>query len=131
MAHASLDLNLQDLWAIDTGCTRHLTRSRANFVEYTALPSSAKTINGVGGTSCQPTGYGTVKLECSENNNRVVLLLSNVFHVPDSRVNLISVSQLIDLDAEIDFTKSHCFIKHGKHQLTGSGRNGLWFLNLL
>ena len=70
-------------------------------------------------------GHGTVKLECNENNKRVILLLSNVFHVPDLGVNLISVSQLIDLNAEVNFTKSQCFINHGNHKLTGSGRNGL------
>jgi hypothetical protein len=133
MAHttANRDLSLQNLWAIDSACSRHLTHSRSQFVDYTPLPPAALTVSGIGGSNCQPIGHGTVKLECNENNRRVVLHLSNVFHVPDSGVNLISVSQLLDLDADVRFSKTSCSIKYKCHSFTGSGKNGLWFLNLI
>jgi len=53
---------LHTQWAVDTGCSRHITHSREHFISYKAIPESSAHIKGLGGTSCAPIGRGTVKL---------------------------------------------------------------------
>ena len=61
-ANNDTDNLLHTQWAIDTGCSRHITHSREHFISYEAIPESSAHVRGLGGTSCVPIGRGTVKL---------------------------------------------------------------------
>jgi len=120
---------LHTQWAVDTGCSRHITHSREHFINYKAIPESSAHVKGLGGTSCAPIGRGTVKLRCKIKGKSRSIHLTNVYHVPDCAVNLISVAQLFKVGADIQFSKDNCKIKTGKRIITATSRNGCWFLD--
>jgi hypothetical protein len=120
---------LHTQWAIDTGCSRHITHSREHFISYEAIHESSAHIKGLGGTSCAPIGRGTVKLRCKIKGKSRSIHLTNVYHVPDCAVNLISVAQLFKVGAVIQFSKEYCKIRTGKRTITATSRNGCWFLD--
>ena len=120
---------LHTQWAIDTACSRHITHSREHFISYEEIPESACHIKGLGGASCSPTGRGTVKLRCKVKGKSRAIHLTNVYHVPDCGVNLISVAQLFKLGADVRFTPEQCQIKTKDKTITATGRNGCWFLD--
>ena len=62
MAAKSLS-HLENLWALDTGCTQHVTHRREDFVTF--KPYTGGPIAGIGGTKIQPSGQGTVQLACN------------------------------------------------------------------
>jgi hypothetical protein len=120
---------LHTQWAVDTGCSRHITHSREQFISYEAIPESSAHIKGLGGTSYAPIGRGTVKLRCNIKGKSRSIHLTNVYHVPDCAVNLISVAQLFNAGADIQFSKERCKITTRKRTITATGRNGCWFLD--
>ena len=128
---ANNDVNnlLHTQWTIDTGCSRHITHSREHFINYETIPESSAYIKGLGGTSCAAIGRGTVKIRCKIKGKPRSIHLSNVYHVPDCGVNLMSVTQLLKLGADVRFTLEHCKIKTKDKVLTATGKNGCWFLD--
>jgi hypothetical protein len=120
---------LHTQWAVDTGCSRHITHSREHFISYEAIPKSSTYVKGLGGILCAPIGRGTVKLRCKIKGKSRSIHLTNVYHVPDCAVNLISVAQLFRVGADVQFSKEHCKIKTGKRTITATSRNGCWFLD--
>jgi len=120
---------LHTQWAVDTGCSRHITHSREHFISYEAIPESSAHVKGLGGTSCAPIGRGTVKLRCKIKGKSRSIHLTNVYHVPDCAVNLISVAQLFKVGADIQFSKDNCKIRTGKRTIMATSRNGCWFLD--
>lgn len=135
IAHLGLTANndtgnlLHTQWAVDTACSRHITHSREHFISYEAIPESSAHVKGLGGMSCAPIGRGTVKLRCKIKGKSRSIHLTNVYHVPDCGVNLISVAQLFNVGADIQFSKDCCKIKTGKRTITATSRNGCWFLD--
>lgn len=120
---------LHTQWAVDTGCSRHITHSREHFINYQAIPESSAHIKGLAGITCAPIGRGTVKLRCKIKGKSQSIHLTNVYHVPDCAVNLISVAQLFNVGADVQFSKKYCKIKTGKRTITATSKNGCWFLD--
>lgn len=128
-ANNDVDNIIHTQWAIDTACSRHITHSREHFINYEVILESSTHIKGLGGTSCTAIGRGTVKVRCKIKGKSRSIHISNVYHVPDCAVNLISVAQLFKLGADVRFTSEHCKIKSKDKVLTGTGKNGCWFLD--
>lgn len=131
MAASSDDTSnlLASQWAIDTACSRHITHSKPHFIKYESLVTGAAQIKGLGGTSCPAVGRGTVKIRCTINGKSRAVHLTNVYHVPDCKVNLISVGQLFRIGAEIKFSLEKCNIHTKGRALTATARNGIWLLD--
>lgn len=55
--------DLGNLWALDTGCTQHVTHRREDCVTF--KPYIGGPIAGIGGTQIQPAGQRTIKLACN------------------------------------------------------------------
>ena len=70
---------LWNLWALDTGCTQHLSYRKQDFI--TMKPYTGRVIQGIGGSRIQPKGVGTVKLGCNIRGRRVVMLLSDTLFI--------------------------------------------------
>ena len=85
--------DLLNLWALDTGCTQHLSHRKQDFI--TMKPYTGGAIQGIRGTTIQPKEVGTVKLGCNIRRRQVIMLLAGTFFCPDAGINLISVSQLM------------------------------------
>jgi hypothetical protein len=131
MAASSDDTSnlLATQWAIDTACSRHITHSKAHFIKYEPLITGGAQVKGLGGTSCPAIGRGTVKIRCSIKGKSRVVHLTNVYHVPDCKVNLISVGQLFKIGADIRFSPEKCKIQTRNKTLTATGHNGIWLLD--
>lgn len=99
-------------WLLDSGCSRHSTHKRGDFITYTRL-ESPKPIKGIGGVQVIPEGVGIARVGTKGRK----LLLSDVYYVPSFGVNLISIGQLEE--------KKHTWGPGNNH---GSGAgNGIWF----
>ena len=79
-----------NLWALDTGCTQHLSHRKQDFISM--RPYTGEVIQGIGRSTIQPKRVGTVKLGCNIRGRRVIMLLSDTLFCPNAEINLISVS---------------------------------------
>ena len=78
-------------WFVDSGATSHVTPKKELFSSYT--PDNFGTLKMGNNHEVEVIGIGTV---CLESNNGSKLVLNNVKHAPDVRLNLISVGYLDD-----------------------------------
>lgn len=121
--------HLGNLWALDTGCTQHVTHWREDFVTF--KPYTGGPIAGIGGTKIQPSGQGTVELACNVRGRRVIMLLSDTLYCPTIGVNLISVSQLLpERDVNITFHREHAKIHAPGRTFIAAQHGGLYLLNM-
>ena len=86
---ADSNLNLCTRTVVDSGCSRHSFADRLAFITYERIQS--RPIKGIKGVKVQPLARGTISVECNVNGECNALTLSNVLHVPDMGVNLLSV----------------------------------------
>jgi hypothetical protein len=61
-ANSNTDNLLHTQWAINTGCSHHITHLQEHFISYKTIPKSSAHVRGLGGISYTPIGRGTVKL---------------------------------------------------------------------
>ncbi|TXG70578.1 hypothetical protein EZV62_005513 [Acer yangbiense] len=103
-------------WVIDSGASIHATSRRDFFASYTSGDFGDVKMgnNGV----AKAVGMGDV---CLETNNGMMLLLKNVKHIPDIRLNLISAGKLDDegfcntfSDGHWKLTKGSMIVARGK-----------------
>jgi hypothetical protein len=90
---ATSDTNnlLHTQWIVNTACSCYITYSREHFVLYTPITQSPTVVRGLAGASVLPIGISTVKIRCKIKGKTQAIKLTNVYYVPDGRVNLISV----------------------------------------
>jgi hypothetical protein len=92
---------------------------------------SAAVVKGLGGVSVTLIRKGTVRIRCKIKGKSRAVNLTNVYYVPNGGVNLISVGQLFQVRATIDFTPQSCRIKTKNKVLTVTSKNGCWFIDKL
>ena len=78
-------------WVIDSGASIHATPWKDFFTSYTSGDFGSVRMGNDGSTKA--IGMGNVRLETS---NGTMLILKNVKHIPDIRMNLISTGKLDD-----------------------------------
>jgi len=76
----SLSLELSP-FLLDSACTTHILPDHSNFM--TLHPIANRTVTGIGGSSIQALGIGTMKLIIAKGSS---LLLENVLFIPLSTV---------------------------------------------
>lgn len=91
--------HLQTIWIFDSGCSQHMTHLREEFSDYRSHARGE--VSGVGNAKVKIQGVGTVVKDCVYQGKSIRVTLSNVLHVPDLKVNLISISQLLNLGASM------------------------------
>jgi transposase InsO family protein len=107
----TVNLTQDERWVIDSACTKHITKSSTNFVDYT--PSGGKILVGNGGT--EPIlGRGTVRIRGQE--------ILDVLHAEKISRNLLSVPEMMKKGHKIVFEGIDCrvFDKKGKLKITGT-----------
>lgn len=93
-----LELNntqLDDSWLIDSGATHHVCKHREWFAKY--KPITSKIIYSADSNSSdtlKAIGVGDIDIQTYIGNRKLNLTLINVYHVPNIRRNLLSVSQI-------------------------------------
>ncbi|RVW62633.1 Retrovirus-related Pol polyprotein from transposon TNT 1-94 [Vitis vinifera] len=78
-------------WVIDSGASIHATPRKDFFTSYTSGDFGSVRMGNDG--SAKAIGMGDV---CLETSNGTMLTLKNVKHIPDIRMNLISIGKLDD-----------------------------------
>ncbi len=85
--------HLENVWHIDSGASNHITQDHAKFSDYHLF--SFKQIFCTGGGSVEVKRYDLVLRNwITQNEERVPVVFTNVFHVPGIITNLISVRKL-------------------------------------
>lgn len=109
-AFTAAQVNNQDRWwLLDSGATDHITPHQSNFEHYRKV---SKSVTIGDGKRLDAIGIGDVKF-CSEVNGRLVeIKLQNVLHVPDMKLNLLSVGKFMDGGATLIFKRDKCKIIH-------------------
>jgi len=126
--HLSASYNLTDWWVIDSGCEQHMTDSKNHFVEFTPFPTNQHDCGGLGGVTIPAQGKGTVKISVPVGKDEVDVIIADVLYCPGSRVNLLSLSQLLDKGVDVKWSKTKCTIKYQGLHVEAKRAGGLFFL---
>ena len=79
-------------WFVDSGASTHLTSNVLVLENYSLFPDDEEhTLRWGDGMYSQAAGEGTVRVR--DSNGNVTMTLHNVWHVPEAKVGLVSVSQ--------------------------------------
>ena len=115
-------------WWIDSASSRHVAKTRDNFVEIKEVKTGDHKLYMRNNTYCDVLGIGTVRISLPGQNN---LLLTDVLYAPNMRRNLLSVPRLDDKGFEVRFRSSKVSIgKHGRILAWGTKVDGLYRLNV-
>ena len=111
-------------WIIDSGASQHLSRNRAEFLTYKAI-STPQSITIADGTTIRADGYGDIEIATKIG----VIRLTDVWHVPNIRASLISVTRMVDAGYSIEFANAGCFVRYsGVKQQLGVRDGSLYYL---
>ena len=89
------------LWYLDSGCSQYMTGDRSLFMVFESMKGGNITFGD--GSKSQIKGKGT-------NSLPGLLDIANVLYVEGPRVNLLSISQICDLDFMVLFLKGKCLV---------------------
>jgi hypothetical protein len=95
----------KDLWLLDSGCSNHMTGNRELLSNIDSSIASNITLGNDYLVKVQ--GRGTVPILTKQNVKKDI---SNVYHVPDLKHNLLSVGQLIEKGYKVLFEGISCKI---------------------
>ena len=120
-------------WAIASACSQHIAMAKESFVEYSELSrGDAPAVKGIAGHRT-PVGVGKVRLTVVVNGSKRDLILSDVFHIPDIPLNLISMGQLQRRNCPMTFITNNLIhgIEIGSRGITAwQQANNLYCLDL-
>ena len=105
----------QDIWYIDSGCSRHMTRTKSSFVN---LDESFKSKVKLGdGKYVKVEGKGDITVVTKGGTPK---LIKDVLYVPLLSQNLLSVGQLVEKGYALTFDRDKCTIldKKGEQAIT-------------
>jgi hypothetical protein len=97
-----MDGGLEDMWLMDSGCSRHMTKNKKWFSSLTPL-SHKEYVTFGNDKKGKVLGTGVIKVNDWFTLNDVAL-------VDMLRYNLLSVSQLCDADLSVLFRKSDSYV---------------------
>jgi transposase InsO family protein len=109
-------------WIVDSGATHHMTWQREALTDLTRL-ASPLIFNTAGEHRLEATHKGTVRTRLP---NGRTLTINDVYHVPGSRVNLLSTDRMVKSGWSVSLTEKGGRIKKGQASLTLSRQGGLW-----
>jgi len=99
-------------WLLDSGASCHFTGDIGDFASYNALKQAhyTKTANGV----ALIAGIGTVLLRCLDHNSgdEKVITLTQVLHMPDATVHLISMGEMLQRNYRVTGDKRGISLTH-------------------
>ena len=95
------NLGNKQLWYVDSGCSRHMTGEKSNFLSLTASEGGSVAFGN--GKSGIIVGLGKIGESLSHS-------IDNVYLVDGLKHNLLSVSQLCDKDNLVVFSPTRCLV---------------------
>lgn len=103
---------------LDSGASIHISNTESDF--YSLHPVPPRAVNGVGGSSIQAIGIGSIHLIIAKG---IHLTLENVLFIPAATIHLISVSAICAAHRCIaSFDATLCWVqaRSGTQMLTGT-----------
>ncbi|KAG5873100.1 hypothetical protein JTB14_035252 [Gonioctena quinquepunctata] len=88
-------------WFLDSGCSAHLTVDTSNFISEET--SSKLTITTANVQQMETNCVGDIQLPVRVSDQSFNVNVENVFYVPDLKVNLLSVSQIVQKGNKVNF----------------------------
>jgi hypothetical protein len=121
-------------WFADSGATESMTDKRHWFTTFEPIGEYIWSVTIADNRRLWVRGIGNILVDSFINGEIVQETLKNVLYVPGLCKNLLSISQLMDLDIAVIFIRRTCkMISHGgKGRLifTGCREFSLWRLNI-
>lgn len=118
------------IWCLDSGCTSHMTRSEEKFENLES--SEVKKLNLASSATTDIKSKGNVKFVARIGKQNVNVNLSDVYHVTDLRMNLLSVAKIVDQGNKVIFKKEEAVVIDecdGRVKLIAKRRNGLFYVD--
>lgn len=100
-----------DLWAIDSGASKHVTPYRSLLTNLRPLVGPVQITFG-NGTTATAVEEGDAQLTTSVAGQPSTFTLRGVLHIPEAAANLFSVRQATSNGAKVAFSPSSCVISH-------------------
>ena len=113
MIHRKLDNH----WYIDSGATKHMTFEKDLIFDFMKYEQPSKIYLG-DNRVIEAYGQGKVRLSCYDESDAVQLTLNKVSYVPDLSKNLLSVSAMTQMGAEVLFNDGKCVISKDGREIT-------------
>lgn len=123
---------LDDCWLIDSGATHHICKHKNLFKNYRQITNEIIYSADSNTNDLKAIGIGNIEIETRVNNNVFNLTLQNVYHVPNIRRNLLSVSQIEKKDKRLIFENGKVKIYSKKNRMIvgeAFSKNGLYIVN--
>ncbi|XP_077272083.1 uncharacterized protein LOC143902777 [Temnothorax americanus] len=98
-------------WCLDSGCTSHLCKDAQMLTNSIPTRSDIRLANNATSTV---DAKGNVELLTSVNNKTKRIRLENTLHVPDLRINSLSVAKIVDKGYQVVFGSNQAFVKYIK-----------------
>ena len=108
---------LDNHWYIDSGATKHMTFEKDLIVDFMKYEQPSKIYLG-DNRVIEAYGQGKVRLSCYDESDAVQLTLNKVLYVPDLSKNLLSVSAMTQMGAEVLFNDGKCVISKDGREIT-------------
>lgn len=111
-------------WCLDSGATSHMTSDIANFEN---LKETNKPLGLANNQTTVITGVGEIKLTTRNGDSHV---LKNSLHVPDLKVNLMSVAKIVDAGGKVLFEPNEATVLNSKNEVmhVAKRRGDLYFI---
>ncbi|KAK0598489.1 hypothetical protein LWI29_035151 [Acer saccharum] len=112
------------IWVLDSGASHHMSPDSSSFVSL--CPATSVSVMTADGSPMPLAGVGSI---VTHN-----ISLSNVYHIPNLTLNLVSVSQLCDSGYSVSFSSIYCHVQDPQSQKligTGHRQGGLYILDEL
>lgn len=115
-------VQIQD-WILDSGATTHICCNRDAF---TSISSSSTMIQWGAGASIKASSIGSVVIQLPDGSKAT---LQKVLLVPELKVNLVALSQLIQKGLRVKFSASNAEISlQNGYKIQANLQKGLYFL---
>ena len=125
---ACTEKNQVDKWILDSGASQHMAWNEACFTSYQSLPETD--VNSCDGKKVIACGIGDVKIRARAGKRVNDIILTDVLHVPQLVVNLISSGKADDNGAKVHVANGRCAIEvRGNTVLTGHKERGLYVMH--
>ena len=78
-------------WLANSATISHVSNAHEMFTNFQLLQKAA--VTGVGNTSVQAEGEGTIELESEINGQKFIIKLNDVLYIPSNKQNLLSLGR--------------------------------------
>ena len=115
-------------WLLDSGCSRHMTPSKADFERYLEFRTPAN-VKLADKTTIPGCGIGDIRIKLFDGHEFIPVTIKRVMHVPKLQERLLSITDMAERECSVMLEGIICTLKmKGKMFLFGQRYGKLWRL---